>query len=132
MVNRKPSGARQPPSRVRYEKAHPTVTVRVDRQLYEELKKLKESSGQSVAGVLKIGLGKAQAAESKAYRRGYSDGSREGYSTGYEEAQEEFEVVYPCSVCGNPLSITHQSEKEAAARFMQEGGWRHAECHEGR
>jgi len=34
--------AHKPPSRIKYEQSHPTVSVRVDRKLYDELKELQE------------------------------------------------------------------------------------------
>ena len=60
-----------PPSRARYEKSHPTVTIRVDLGLYNELKGLKETAGMSLADILKVGLGKAQAATAPAWLEGY-------------------------------------------------------------
>ena len=56
MVNR--SGKRRPlpPSRERYERSHPTVSLRVDIDLYAQLKALKEKANLSVADVLKVGL----------------------------------------------------------------------------
>ena len=45
-----------PPSKQRYLATHPTVSVRVELDLYTQLKELKEKANLSMADVLKIGL----------------------------------------------------------------------------
>ena len=114
---------RTPPSRLRYEASHPTVTVRVTRELYDELADLKAAAGLSVAGVLRIGLDRTKASNEKAYWKGSADG--------WELAKQEYEVEYPCSICGKPdLSITTDVEKASAFYLMSEAGWHHADCEE--
>ena len=70
MVNR--SGKRRPlpPSRERYERSHPTVSLRVDLDLYAQLKALKEKANLSVADVLKVGLQKANPLSAKHFATG--------------------------------------------------------------
>ncbi len=60
MVNKQGKRRPTPPSRRRYETSHPTVSFRVDHDLYARLKELKEKANLSVADVLKIGLGRWQ------------------------------------------------------------------------
>ena len=48
---------RIPPSRQRYEKTHPVVGVRVNREVYDELKELSKKTGKSFADFLKEGAG---------------------------------------------------------------------------
>jgi len=62
-----------PPSRVRYEKANPAVTIRISRELRDELLKLKEEHGLSLGDVLRIGLEKAKPIVDEAYKKGYID-----------------------------------------------------------
>ena len=71
MVNR--SGKRRPlpPSRERYERSHPTVSLRVDLDLYAQLKALKEKANLSVADVLKVGLQKGEPLVGEAFRNGF-------------------------------------------------------------
>ena len=83
MVQRRAGKRKVPPSRLRYEANHPTVTVRVDQALYDELKRLKDSSGLSVAEVLKIGLEKAQPIAKDSYRIGFDVGMEKGRAEGY-------------------------------------------------
>jgi len=46
-----------PPSRLRYERSHPVVAIRVNRELYNELKELSKKTGKSFADFLKEGAG---------------------------------------------------------------------------
>lgn len=78
MVRRQAGKRKVPPSRLRYEARHPTVTVRVDQAGYDELKRLKDSSGLSVAEVLKIGPERAQAVTEDSYRIGFEVGIEHG------------------------------------------------------
>ena len=112
-----------PPSRARYEKSHPTVTIRVDLELYNELKALKETAGMSLADILKVGLEKSQAAAGDALEKGFKEG--------YETAEAEYKVTYRCGRCRPPhLSITSDEEKKVAATFLYEAGWGDLSCHQ--
>ena len=55
MVNTHGKRRPTPPSRQRYEASHPTVSFRVDRNLYLELKRLKEQANLSIGDILKVG-----------------------------------------------------------------------------
>ena len=48
------------PSRIRYEKTHPNITVRVNQEIYERLQELR-ANGQSYGDILRIGLEKQEA-----------------------------------------------------------------------
>ena len=123
--------SQKPPSRVKYEESHPTVSCRVPRETYERLQAIKEKQGKSFADILRIGMGilKAKAKkEGEVREEAYS----EGYDDGYREAKQEFKVTYPCSVCGKTITLNSEGEKEAASGYMEEYGWGHAECHKKR
>jgi xanthine dehydrogenase molybdopterin-binding subunit B len=110
-----------PPSRLRYEDANPAVTVRVSRELRDELARLKEEHGLSLGDVLRIGLDKAKPQLEAARRR--------GEKKGYADAEEVYKVTYRCAGCGKRhLSITSAQAKEAADRMMYEAGWRSTAC----
>ena len=68
VVKRK--GRRVSPSRERYEQRNPTVTIRLNRELYDEVRALKEESGHTPAEVLKIGLDRAKPALDTAFQQG--------------------------------------------------------------
>lgn len=108
---------RVPPSRQRYEESHPVVSVRIPREMREELQLVNTASGMSVADVLRVGLDKARPAVENAF------------NLGFEDARVRYEVTYWCSRCEKwDMSITTEKEKEAVAEFMYRQGWHHARC----
>ena len=82
--NRKSKQA--PPSRLRYEAANPTVSVRISREFHKELEDLKEMADLSMADILKAGLDRLKPDTEASYERGLKDG--------YEVAEEEFRVTW--------------------------------------
>ncbi len=115
--NRKSKQA--PPSRLRYEAANPTVSVRISQAFHEELEELKEMSGLSMGDILKAGLDRLKPDTEEAYDRGYVDG--------YGVAKEEFEVFAPCGECGRAhLPVTSKAMKAAVAQRLT--GWRANSC----
>ena len=110
-----------PPSRVRYEKANPAVTVRVSRELRDVLAVMKEEHGLSMGDLLRIGLDKAKPDLDAAYQH--------GMEVGYDIAKDDYEVTYRCSGCRRRhLSVTTNEEKEAAAKLMCQAGWYSSAC----
>ena len=108
-----------PPSRLRYEAANPTVSVRISQELKEELEDLKESSGLSMADILKVGLDKVKPDVDQFYDQGLKDG--------YEMAEEEFKVLATCSGCGEAhLPVVGEGMKAAAAQKLI--GWTGRSC----
>ncbi len=57
----------KPPSRIRYENAHPTVTCRVSRVLKDKLDEARVKYGKSFGDILRIGLGVQEATAEAAY-----------------------------------------------------------------
>jgi len=106
----------QPPAKIRYNQTHPTVSVRVSKDLYDQLKHLREKSGKSLGDIMREALGKQAPTVMKAFERGYI------------AAGEKLKVVYPCSVCGKLILVTTPDEKKAIASYMKEHGWAHGEC----
>ena len=118
-----------PPSRLKYEKTNPAVTVRVSAELREKLAELKEVHALSLGDVLRIGVEKAKPDLDSAFERGEFEGYEQGFDEGYEGAKEEYEITYWCSKCRRRhLSITTNEEKEAAAKLMYKAGWYSTNC----
>ena len=110
-----------PPSRVKYEQGHPTVTIRVSRELHNDLKYLKDYAGTSLGDILRVGLEMAKPATDAAYQQ--------GYDMGYSTAKITYEVTYRCSHCHRRhMSITGNKAMEAAATLMQQAGWHSTAC----
>ena len=57
---------------------------------------------------------KLPAIERLSYENGRKRGQDEGFDDGYNRAREKFEITYPCSVCGKPMTMkpSSQSHKE--------------------
>ena len=126
---------RQPPSRVRYEQSHPTVSCRIPREVHDRLQAAKKSEAKSFADILKTGLGILELREKdtrKIRRQSRADGYKEGYAEGFAEAERFYKVTYPCCICGETMEITSIEAKQAASQFMQEHRWGHIACHERR
>ena len=81
-------GKRKPPSRVRYEAAHPTVSVRVSRALRNKLEEIKALTGKSNAEIVRETL-EAQTRVDEAYDRGFGDGLKRGEEEGYDRGLRE-------------------------------------------
>ena len=82
-----------PPSRRRYEASHPTVSFRVDQDLYARLKELKQMSNLSVADVLKVGLGKCEPLVGEAHHTGFMGGLAESYAVACDDCQDEVMAI---------------------------------------
>ena len=89
MVNTHGKRRSTPPSRQRYESSHPTVSVRVDRDLYAQLKRLKEQAGLSVADILKVGMERCGPLVGKAFHNGFMGGLAEAYQNVCDTCEDE-------------------------------------------
>lgn len=111
-----------PPSRIRYEQQHPTVSVRVSQPVYDRLKALRERSGKSLGDILREALGVQEPTTNVTFNR--------GYRKGHADAEKLYRVDYRCSVCDGPMTINEDTEKQRAAQYMREHGWGHGSCHQ--
>ena len=108
--------AHKPPSRIKYEKSHPTISVRVSKELYDGLKNLMKITGKSMGDVLREALGKQMPSAKKAYQ------------SGYVAAKDLFAVSFHCCVCGGQIALTSKEAKEAVAQYFKDHGWHHVGC----
>ena len=53
---------------------------------------------------------------------------QEGYQKGWQDAKNRYRVIYRCKVCGGPLEVTQDNEKQAVKQYMREHGWGHGDC----
>ena len=93
MVNASGKRRSTPPSRRRYEASHPTVSFRVDLDLYAELKALKQTSNLSVADILKVGLGKCEPLVGEAHHTGFMSALAEAYDTVFGDCEDEITLL---------------------------------------
>ena len=105
-----------PPSKIKYDKSHPTISIRVSQELKKQLDEIKEMSDKSVGDILREAVGFQGISNKNAWKRGVSHG------------KGLYGVSYKCSVCGGNLIIGTPGEKKAAAIYMREHGWHHKSC----
>ena len=105
-----------PPAKIKYDKSHPIISIRVSQDLKKQLDEIKEMSGKSVGDILREAVGVQSKSIKSAWTRGLN------YGKGI------YGVRYKCSVCGGDILIESKEAKKAAAIYMREHGWRHSSC----
>ncbi len=133
MTSEKPK--RQPPSRERYQAAHPTIGVHVNRETYARLVDLRERSGLSFGELVKQALGVVEAGIERSEQEAFDlfdAGHEDGHRTGYEKAVAAYRLTFLCSICraGVPIEVPAGSPAaQAATAALVAAGWGHAECY---
>ena len=113
-----------PPSRQRYEESHPTVTVRVSREIYNQLLEIREATGQSWADLMKVAL-KLQ--KPVLTRKPNEAELHISFEQGWEHAWNEYALVVPCSKCGKDITV-NSDNKQSAIEYLKSGGFQHQKC----
>ena len=108
--------AHLPPSRLRYEAAHPTITIRVSRQDYERLTYIRRTTGKSFAGIFKEAARIQQASAWNAYDQGF------------QAAKAQFAVTCKCRVCGEDIAATQEAQKKELGEHLGKMGLIHGRC----
>ncbi len=106
----------QPPAKIKYDKTHPIISIRVDQDLKKMLDDIKKVSGKSVGDILREAVGVQKKSTKKAY------------DLGFTKAKWTYAVPYKCSICGGTILITTDTAKKGAAKSMHESGWKHTSC----
>ena len=106
----------QPPAKIKYDKSHPIISIRVSQDLKKQLDEIKEMSGKSIGDILR----EAMDVQSKS--------TKNAWKQGYALAKVKYGVQFKCSVCGGNILIESNDAKKAAGKLMREAGWRHGEC----
>ena len=102
MVNTHGKRRSTPPSRQRYEASHPTVSFRVDRTLYLELKRLKEQANLSVGDILKVGLERCGPLVGEAHHTGFMGGLAESYAVACDDCQDQVMAIAQADYSADP------------------------------
>jgi hypothetical protein len=134
-----------PPSRLRYQAAHPTVAVHCDAETKARLVALRDATGLSLGQLVKQNLGLLERDVGAARRAGFVEGHvkgrregveegriagvKEGHKAGFAEAVRRYRITYPCKNCGKLMAVTVGSEEASDARqALIDAGWAHGEC----
>jgi hypothetical protein len=112
------------PSQIKYGKKNPTVSFRLKRVDYENLKTVSEMNGKPIAQfVREIVLG-VNDEESGSYNSGYEHG--------YDNAMGIDHFRIPCSKCGKPIVFTSKDEVwEPVVKptlYKAFSNWHHITC----
>ena len=105
-----------PPAKVKYDKSHPIISIRVSQDLKKQLDEIREMSGKSVGDILREAVGVQSKSIKNAWNRSHS------------LAKSKYGVNYKCSVCGGNILLESKDAKQAAAKYMREHGWKHSNC----
>jgi len=105
-----------PPAKIKYDKSHPIISIRVSQDLKKQLDEIREMSGKSIGDILREAVGVQSKSIKNAWNRSHS------------LAKSIYGVRYKCSVCGGDMIIDTADEKKAAAKLMRESGWKHTSC----
>ena len=93
MVKTKGKRGSIPTSRRCYEAPHPTVSFRVDLDLYAQLKGLKEKANLSVADILKVGLERCEPLVGEAFHTGFMAALSEAYESVCDTCEDEITLL---------------------------------------
>ncbi|GAI90851.1 unnamed protein product [marine sediment metagenome] len=126
MANHKAKAIHKPPARVRYEKGHPTVSCRLDKDTHDLLKqRLEDLGGVSFADFVKDALGIQQAKMPD-----IEEIKEQAYNEAYDQAKKNYQIWYYCAECRERINVEPDSDShKAMIGFMKEHGWAHANCH---
>jgi len=106
---------RCPPSRLRYEQAHPVVSFRVKLEDHDRLNDLLEKSGKSIGDFFREALGVQEKDADEIY----------------DHAVKEWQIWCYCKVCGKEIFIRPNGSlhKDIIER-LKKSNWGHGKCHE--
>ncbi|MCK4347015.1 MAG: hypothetical protein KAW47_00215 [Thermoplasmatales archaeon] len=108
---------KKPPSRLKYEKNHPTISLRISKELKDVIEEIRAKSGDSYAEIIKSGL------------KNVEDSYNFGYKDGYAKAKEDWQITYPCSICTAEIPVSPGSEAhKALIKALKNEGWGHQAC----
>jgi len=114
-----------PPAQRRYNESHPTVSFRLTRELYDQLKRhLINRGGLSFADFVKESLG-VQIQEKPAVK----ETRYTWYKHGFDDAVERYCITLRCPKCGEDVVVRPDSELHSRIKkAMRQYEWRHADC----
>jgi hypothetical protein len=109
------------PSRLRYERSHPCVSLRLTQEELKTLREIQQRTGLSLAEITRRSLG--------AHRRQTREAYERGRKAGYQDGLGRFEA--PCKICHQPMHFDLKSaggSKAAEVIRQAFSSWGHPKC----
>lgn len=119
-----PKSTHKTPSQIRYEQSHPTMSFRLPKELYDQLKEHLATRGASFADFVRESLGAQQLKMPD-----MEEIKEKAWNEGYDQAEEDYEIFFYCSVCNKRVAVLSGSKcHQEIMRYLREAGWGHATC----
>ena len=117
----------KPPSRKKYEREHPVMSIRMDRELHGKMKAIKEDSSYSIIDMLRVAVGKIEV-KLREENEIYEEAHAAGVYSGFNSAKEMYGITYKCAGCGQKITVSDIGTKQAIVNFLRERRAGHVEC----
>lgn len=130
----------KPPSRERYEQKNPVVSIRMPKELKDDLIRFLEETGRSRVTFIRIALNQLKANYKNAFVNGYKKGNQKGYNDGkkdgetlgrgigYKQGKKDWAIWGYCMVCEKLLYITPNSKEHKLLVEKMKRALFHPEC----
>lgn len=116
----------KPPSKIRYAENHPSVTIHLTKDEYNDLWEMSLNNGKSMNQMLKEAVGLVR----KGWKK-YLTVFEEGMESGYKDAIKDFSRNLKCSSCGRSFQIDPKLDDKIYKWLVEkfnDVGWRHQNC----
>ena len=134
----------KPPSRERYEQKNPVVSIRMPKELKDDLIRFLGETGRSRVTFIRIALNQLKANHKNVFDQGYTKGHEKGYDkgkidgetlgsvAGYEQGKvqgkKDWAIWGYCMVCGKLLYIIPNSKEHKLLLDKMRRALFHPEC----
>ncbi len=119
------------PLKIEYDGKHPPRVFRSDHDLEEIIQATQKDEGLSRSDAIKylirIGAGKLEVRQ-----RSEKEIREKSYQEGYMKAKAIYSVQFKCAGCKETIAVESEDVRKAAAKYLQEHGWGHSECAQGK
>lgn len=125
--------AKKYPSQIRYEENNPSMTFRVKKEEKELIENMAKRAGKSISELVRVALLELEENFAETLEDTWNDGQKYGLDAGktigYQKAKNEYEITYPCTICGSSCTLPPNSDcHKAVVQFLKENRWAHGEC----
>jgi len=121
-----------PPSKIRYERAHPLISFRSTIEEKEQIESMAETEGKSISQIVREMLLNGYIDFENTYNEALDLGGRVGRKTGRIEGKSEWGIKIPCNICGKDDLFLFPNDEchKFIIEYLKKCGWGHVACHE--